>query len=110
MPSAKEGEHALVLRQVSISPETLQAIEQRMEAEPGDLLLFVADRPAVVFESLARLRVLLGERLDLARPRRAGLLLGGRFPLRQLERGREALGSQPPPVHRADARGYPAAG
>jgi aspartyl-tRNA synthetase len=48
-----------------ISPETLQAIEGRLGAEPGDLLLIVADRPAVVFESLARLRVLLGERLGL---------------------------------------------
>jgi aspartyl-tRNA synthetase len=48
-----------------ISPETLLAIEGRMDAEPGDLLLVVADRPAVVFESLARLRVLLGERLGL---------------------------------------------
>jgi aspartyl-tRNA synthetase len=48
-----------------LSPETLQAIQARLEAEPGDLLLVVADRPAVVFESLARLRVLLGERLGL---------------------------------------------
>jgi aspartyl-tRNA synthetase len=48
-----------------IRSETLQAIEARLDAEPGDLLLVVADRPAVVFESLARLRVLLGERLGL---------------------------------------------
>jgi aspartyl-tRNA synthetase len=48
-----------------LSPETVQAIQARLEAEPGDLLLVVADRPAVVFESLARLRVLLGERLGL---------------------------------------------
>jgi aspartyl-tRNA synthetase len=39
-----------------------------MDAEPGDLLLFVADSPEVVFESLGRLRVLLGERLALIDP------------------------------------------
>jgi aspartyl-tRNA synthetase len=36
-----------------------------MGAQKGDLLLFVADKPAVVFEALARLRVLLGDRLGL---------------------------------------------
>ena len=46
----------------------VRAIEMRLEAEPGDLLLLIADKPAVVFESLARLRVLLGERLKLADP------------------------------------------
>jgi aspartyl-tRNA synthetase len=40
-------------------------VMERMQAEPGDLLVFVADQSAVVFESLARLRVLLGERLGL---------------------------------------------
>jgi aspartyl-tRNA synthetase len=39
-----------------------------MEAQPGDLLLFVADKPAVVFEALGRLRVHLAERLNLADP------------------------------------------
>jgi aspartyl-tRNA synthetase len=48
-----------------LTPEGLQALTARMEAEPGDLLLFVADKPSVVFESLGRLRVLLGERLGL---------------------------------------------
>jgi aspartyl-tRNA synthetase len=51
-----------------LSPERLQAIMARMEAEPGDLLLFVADKPEVVFESLGRLRVLIGERLGLIDP------------------------------------------
>ncbi len=52
-----------------LAPETVQAIERRLEAQPGDLLLIVADaKPAVVFESLARLRVLLAERLNLADP------------------------------------------
>lgn len=48
--------------------EILQELLGRMEVEPGDLLLFVADQPAVVFEALGRLRVLLGERLALADP------------------------------------------
>jgi aspartyl-tRNA synthetase len=45
--------------------ERLQALLSRMEAERGDLLLFVADKPSIVFESLGRLRVLLGDRLGL---------------------------------------------
>ena len=48
-----------------LNPETMKAIERRMEAEPGDLLLIVADRPNVVFEALGRLRMLMGERLGL---------------------------------------------
>ncbi len=51
-----------------LTPEGLQALTARMEAAPGDLLLFVADKPSVVFESLGRLRVLLGERLSLVDP------------------------------------------
>ncbi len=48
-----------------LSDERLQSVLSRMGAEKGDLLLFVADKPAVVFESLGRLRVLLGDRLGL---------------------------------------------
>ena len=48
-----------------LSSETLQGIKDRLEAKPGDLLLFVADKPAIVYESLGRLRVLLAERLGL---------------------------------------------
>ncbi len=50
------------------SEERLEAIKERMQAEPGDLLLFVADKPAVVFDSLSRLRILLGDRLNLRDP------------------------------------------
>jgi aspartyl-tRNA synthetase len=48
-----------------LTDERKQALLDRMEAENGDLLLFVADKPEVVFESLGRLRVLLGDRLGL---------------------------------------------
>lgn len=51
-----------------LSAEHLQAIISRFEAQPGDLLLFVADRQEVVFESLGRLRVMLADRLNLRDP------------------------------------------
>jgi aspartyl-tRNA synthetase len=52
---------------VKFLPEpSLNALLERLEAKPGDLLLFVADQPAIVYEALGRLRVLLGERLGLA--------------------------------------------
>jgi aspartyl-tRNA synthetase len=43
----------------------LEAIIRRLEGERGDLLVFVADKPPVVFESLARLRVHLADQLGL---------------------------------------------
>ncbi len=46
-------------------PEILGSILESMGAKSGDLLLFVADKPSVVFEVLGRLRVLLAERLGI---------------------------------------------
>jgi aspartyl-tRNA synthetase len=43
----------------------LAELVRRLEAEPGDLLLFVADEPGVVYEALARLRVEIADRLKL---------------------------------------------
>ncbi len=51
-----------------LSAEAIQSIIHRLDAKAGDLLLFVADRPAVVYESLARLREYLGEVLGLRNP------------------------------------------
>jgi aspartyl-tRNA synthetase len=51
-----------------LSPEGLVALKKSMAAEKGDLLLFVADKPAVVYESLGRLRVHLAETLGLLDP------------------------------------------
>jgi len=48
-----------------LSEETVAAIVERLEGQPGDLLLFVADKPAIVAESLGRLRVELADRLGL---------------------------------------------
>ncbi len=51
-----------------LSSERIQAITSRMEAEKGDLLLFVADKPSVVFDVLGRLRNKLGDNLGLRDP------------------------------------------
>ncbi|OGN92598.1 MAG: aspartate--tRNA ligase [Chloroflexi bacterium RBG_13_50_21] len=48
-----------------VKPEVLSSIVETMGGKPGDLLLFVADKPAVVFEVLGRLRVLSAERLGI---------------------------------------------
>lgn len=45
--------------------EVLDEIVQVMEGVSGDLLLFVADKPKVVFDSLSHLRLKLAERLKL---------------------------------------------
>ncbi len=48
-----------------ITEDEVADIVERLEAELGDLLLFVADRPPVVNAALSALRLELGERLGL---------------------------------------------
>jgi aspartyl-tRNA synthetase len=48
--------------------EKLEAVIDRLQGKPGDLLLFVADQPSVVFESLGKLREHLGDGLGLRQP------------------------------------------
>ncbi|MCF8001225.1 MAG: aspartate--tRNA ligase [Halanaerobiales bacterium] len=48
-----------------LSDEELEKIIEKMEAQSGDLMLFVADKPKVVANSLGHLRVKLGKELDL---------------------------------------------
>jgi aspartyl-tRNA synthetase len=47
------------------TPEEMSVILDRLEASEGDLLLFVADRPAVVAASLGALRLHLAERTGI---------------------------------------------
>ena len=47
------------------SEDTLKAVSQRMGAKPGDLMVFVADRPKIVADALCNLRLHLGRKLDL---------------------------------------------
>ena len=47
------------------SEDTLAGISERMGAKPGDIMMFVADKPKVVADALCNLRLHLGKQLDL---------------------------------------------
>ncbi|NMA95537.1 MAG: aspartate--tRNA ligase [Clostridiales bacterium] len=61
--------------------EDLDAIKARLEADAGDLLLFVADKDDVVYQALGELRLELGRRLDLIDNEKYNLLWITEFPL-----------------------------
>ncbi len=61
--------------------QELAQIMDRLQAEPGDLLLFVADKPDVVAASLGALRQRLAERLGLIRDDLYNFLWVVDFPL-----------------------------
>ncbi|MFZ5591676.1 MAG: aspartate--tRNA ligase [Bacillota bacterium] len=63
------------------SEDELAAITRRLNAEPGDLLLFVADTPAVVNAALGALRTHLAARLNLIPPDTFNFLWVVDFPL-----------------------------
>ncbi|MEW6116594.1 MAG: aspartate--tRNA ligase [Nitrospirota bacterium] len=48
--------------------EVLRNMAGRLEAEEGDLMLFVADKPKIVYDVLSRMRLELGKRLNLIQP------------------------------------------
>jgi aspartyl-tRNA synthetase len=64
-----------------MSTDEVQAIIDRLEGEPGDLLLFVADSSKVCNDVLFRMRVKLGERLNLIDPNELALCWVVDFPL-----------------------------
>jgi len=61
--------------------QELADIGAALNAEPGDLLLFGADTPNVVNESLGRLRGHLGQKLELADPKNYQFVWITEFPL-----------------------------
>lgn len=64
-----------------MSTEEIQAIITRLQGQPGDLLLFVADSAKVCNDVLFRLRVKLAERLKLIDPNEMALCWVVDFPL-----------------------------
>ncbi len=45
--------------------DEINRIVEAFQGEPGDLLMFVADKPKIVYDSLGNLRLLLGKQLQL---------------------------------------------
>ena len=64
-----------------MSGDALQSIISRLQGQPGDLLLFVADSTKVCNDVLFRLRVKLAERLKLINPDQMALCWVVDFPL-----------------------------
>ncbi len=50
------------------TPEQIRSLQERLQADPGDLLLFVADQPAIAANVLGHLRLEFGRRLGLIDP------------------------------------------
>jgi len=64
-----------------LSAQQQLALRQALEAQPGDLLLVVADQAALAHEVLCRLRLELGERLGLRDPQAWDFVWITDFPL-----------------------------
>lgn len=63
------------------SEEELTNIQNAMGAKVGDLLLFVADKDSVVYDSLGQVRIAVADKLDLADPDKFNLLWVTEFPV-----------------------------
>jgi len=72
-----------------LTEEVKKQILTMMDAQPGDLLLFVADNQEVVFESLGRLREKLRDQLELVDNETLGFCWVVDFPLVNYNRDEE---------------------
>jgi len=64
-----------------LKPEEIKNIEERMEAKTDDLLVFVADTPRIVNDSLGNLRVYVAKKLGLIDPNAYAFTWITEFPL-----------------------------
>jgi aspartyl-tRNA synthetase len=59
----------------------VKSIAERLEAKPGDLMMFIADSPKIVADTLGYLRLLMGKRLKLIDEKKLNFLWVTDFPL-----------------------------
>ncbi len=64
-----------------LSEEDIKNIQDRVEAKSGDLILFVADKPSVVYATLGSLRCEIAKKLDLIEEGVYKILWVNEFPL-----------------------------
>ena len=62
-----------------------RSLIERLKAEPGDLLIFVADKPSIVNKTLGAIRLKLGEDMKLIDHSRFDVLFVTEFPLFELD-------------------------
>lgn len=68
-----------------LSEKELQAIIDRMDAKAGDIILIVADKDDIVYDSLGQLRLELAHRFDLVDKNAEGILWVTDFPLLEFD-------------------------
>jgi aspartyl-tRNA synthetase len=73
------------------SDEEKQALAERIDMEPGDLIFFVADQPKVVNEALGHLRNHLGKTLGLIDEKEYHFLWVTRFPMFEYDEAEKRL-------------------
>jgi aspartyl-tRNA synthetase len=64
-----------------LKPGEIDAINRRMEAKEGDLIVFVADTPRIVNDALGNLRIHLAKKLGMIRPGTFAFTWVTEFPL-----------------------------
>jgi len=68
-----------------LTEEELQGILNKVQAEPGDLICFVADTNSVVFDALGHLRLEIARELDLLDENKANFLWVTELPLLEFD-------------------------
>ena len=86
----------------------MSAVNEKMEAQEGAVILFVADSPKVVRDSLGNLRIHLAKKLGLIDPKALAFTWVTEFPLVRLQRDGETVRLDAPSLHLAGSGGGPA--
>ncbi|MCM1338415.1 MAG: aspartate--tRNA ligase [Muribaculaceae bacterium] len=64
-----------------VTEEQAKAIQERAQAQPGDIIFFVADKPKLVYDIMGRLRLHFGKSLNLIDESKHALLWVVDFPM-----------------------------
>jgi aspartyl-tRNA synthetase len=72
-----------------LTDEQREAVTRKLSGRPGDLLLLVADKPAVAATALGELRLELARRFDLVPPGRHDVLWVVEFPMFEFNEGEQ---------------------
>lgn len=83
--------------------EIQKALMEKMKAEPGDLLIFVADRPLIAHRVLGAVRLKLGQDLGLIDEKQFAPLFVTEFPMYELDEETNTIS----PMHHAFTSPFP---